>query len=162
MKTIVSFVFACSLAAATSLSPAHAGEPRNPSETASLFLALSLAVPLNLSATGASAISEASSRSGQEPRAAALPAMKVTAVRTAADGGREVELVAHHEGKDETSTLRWPKRNDDPAAAFRIGETVVFEPSSEGSGWMLQDEDGIHLAFVPTVEAAGQAGSEAL
>lgn len=161
MKTFVSLVVACALGATMALPPAYAGEPMDPSDESVLYLSLGLATPLFLSASVATALSEKSAPIDRKPGAAALPPMQVTAVRTTTDGGREVELVAHQQGKDETSTLRWPHRDDDPAAAFRVGQTVTFKPSGEGGGWMLHDEGGAELVFVPTVQAAGQAASKA-
>jgi hypothetical protein len=114
-----------------------------------------------LSMSAGTALSDSSAHADRKQRAGALPPMQVTAVRTTADGGREVELVAQHEGRDETSVLRWPPRQDDPAAVFRVGQTVTFKPSTEGGGWMVHDEAGAQLAFVPTVETAGQAASKA-
>ena len=160
MKSYVSLALVCSLGVALSLPRAHAGEPMDPSERSVLYLSVGLATPLMLSMSAGTALSYTSAQAGRPPRAATLPPMQVTAVRTTAAGEREVELVAHRDGKDETSVLRWPQRKDDPAAAFRVGQTVTFKPSTEGGGWMLQDEAGTQLAFVPTVEAAGQASSK--
>lgn len=160
MKPFASFALACSLGLAVSLPRAHAGEPMDPSEQSVLYLSIGLATPLMLSMSASTALSDGSAPADRKP-GDTLPPMQVTAVRTTAGGGREVELVAHRDGKDETSVLRWPHRNDDPAAAFHVGQTVTFKPSTEGGGWMLQDEAGTQLAFVPTVEAAGQAASKA-
>jgi hypothetical protein len=161
MKAFAPFALACSLGLALSLPAAHAGEPMDPSERSVLYLSVGLATPLMLSMSASTALSDSSAAADRKQGAATLPPMQVTAIRTTADGGREVELVAHHEGKDETSVLRWPRREDDPAAAFRVGQTVTFKPSTDGGGWMVQDDAGAQLAFVPTVETAGQAASKA-
>ena len=161
MKPYVSLALVCSLGVALSLPRVHAGEPMDPSERSVLYLSIGLATPLMLSMSASTAISDSSARPDRKPHADTLPPMEVTAVRTTAAGEREVELVAHQDGKDETSVLRWPRREDDPAAAFRVGQTVTFKPSTEGGGWMVQDDAGAQLAFVPTVETAGQAASKA-
>jgi len=159
MKHIVSLVLACTLCATSSMTPARAGEDMDASDKSVLVLSIALATPLFLSGSVVQASTAPHRPIDRKPQAGALPPMKVTAVRTHDDGGREVELVANVQGKDEVSTLRWPRRDDDPAAAFRVGQTVTFKPSTEGAGWMLRDEGGADLAFVPTVEAAGRVES---
>ena len=124
--------------------------------------------PLFLSAAGVNAALEASSAAGdrrQQRRLAAgpLPDMLVQQVGSTADGGRMVTLVDPGNAQN-TAELAWPARSDDPAAGFQPGQQVRFDPSSGGSGWLLHDAagSGPALAYVPTLQAAGDSYSQAL
>jgi hypothetical protein len=123
--------------------------------------------PMFLSAAGvrgAADMSKASSeRRGEKPRLSAghLPDLEVKSIETAADGGRRVAL--EDPGNPENrATLEWPKREDDPAAGFRVGAMIAFQPSPQGAGWMLRAEDGAVLTFVPTIEASDDSRTQVL
>ncbi|WP_115541120.1 hypothetical protein [Xanthomonas campestris] len=105
---------------------------------------------------GSEALSHASNKASAGP----LPPMRVTSVGPTPDGGSEVQLQDPAQAAN-TALLRWPVRNDAPAAGFRVGETVTFQPSPAGAGWTVQSAQGEALAFVPTAESAAQNSSQA-
>lgn len=82
---------------------------------------------------GSEALSHASNKASAGP----LPPMRVTSVGPTPDGGSEVQLQDPAQAAN-TALLRWPVRNDAPAAGFRVGETVTFQPSPAGAGWTVQ------------------------
>jgi len=115
-------------------------------------------------AKGASNASEQSSERRDEKRrisAGVVPDMKVTAIGQTADGGHQVVL-EDPTNTENTATLQWPQREDNPAANFVVGERVAFTPSPQGSGWMLRAEDGAILTYVPTAQAAQDSHSATL
>lgn len=73
---------------------------------------------------GSEALTHASNKASAGP----LPPMRVTSVGPTPDGGSEVQLQDPAQAAN-TALLRWPVRNDAPAAGFRVGETVTFQPS---------------------------------
>ncbi|MEA9581184.1 hypothetical protein VC218_20515 [Xanthomonas nasturtii] len=104
---------------------------------------------------GSEALDHASNKASAGP----LPPMRVKSVEKTTDGGCEVQL-QDPEKADNTALLRWPAREDDPAAGFRVGETVTFQPSPAGAGWTVQSPQGQALAFVPTAVSAAQNSSK--
>ncbi|MCL7714917.1 hypothetical protein [Stenotrophomonas mori] len=124
--------------------------------------------PLFLSAAGARGAADLSSdsRERRDERArrigaGPLPDMRVNSVATADDGGRRVTL-EDPQNAENTATLQWPKREDDPAAGFSEGAMVAFQPSPQGSGWMVRDDTGTALAFVPTIQTADESRTRVL
>jgi predicted small lipoprotein YifL len=123
--------------------------------------------PFFLAAAAANAASDASEQSSErrdEKRkitAGVLPDMKVKSVDRTAEGGRQVVL-EDPTNTENTATLQWPQREDNPAANFTVGEQVAFTPSPQGSGWMLRAEDGAVLTYVPTAQAAQDSHSATL
>jgi len=65
---------------------------------------------------------------------------------------------------DQTATLHWPvtPKDEDPTAAFVVGQQVRFEPTPAGAGWNVKGAQGQTLAYVPTAYAAGDVMSESL
>jgi hypothetical protein len=147
-------------------SPVMAGgdPPKNSSDTSGRVLAISVVLPVFVvSASVTSLVDASSSKSGGtvDGKAGKLPPMKVVAVRTAANGGREVALMAEGmAGEDAKAALRWAEQKDDPAKLFHVGEMVTFRPSAGGAGWTVHDARDEMLTFVPTVRAAGQSGTK--
>lgn len=172
-SSALTFALAASLGATTPT--AHAGMDGlnlNGSEASVLVTGFSafmvVSGPLFLSAAGvrgAADMSKESSerRDGKARRVSAgpLPDMQVKSIGTAEDGGRTVAL-EDPANPDNTARLQWPKRQDDPAAGFAVGAKVAFQPSAKGSGWMLRNDAGTALAFVPTIEAADESRTHAL
>ena len=124
--------------------------------------------PVFLSAKGVQKVSDASRESrkddGKEPRrisAGPIPDMEVKAIDNDDAGNRRVVLEDPTDARN-TATLQWPQRQDDPAALFSVGQTVLFAPSPQGAGWMLRADDGAALAFVPTAQAAADSHSQTL
>ncbi|PPU39988.1 hypothetical protein [Xanthomonas arboricola] len=104
---------------------------------------------------GSEALSDASHKASAGP----LPPMRVKSVEKTTDDGCEVQL-QDPANAENTALLRWPARQDDPTAGFRVGETVTFQPSPAGAGWTVQSPQGQALAFVPTAESAAQNSSK--
>lgn len=167
MKSLLTAtVLTCALALALPPAPAQAGDDMTGSDVSVLVVGFSAMMvvsgPVLLSAAGVNSISEASSSAkdeGDKPRrrsAGAVPDMKVTAVGDTVEGGRRVAL-EDPTNPENTAVLSWPKRQDDPAAGFHIGSTIVFQPSPQGAGWLLHDQNRTALAFVPTMEAASES-----
>lgn len=131
----------------------------------SVSAALVVSGPLFLSAAGVRKAADMSGghRDGRARRATAgnLPDMRVKSVGTNAEGGRQVAL-EDPANPENTAMLQWPKRNDDPAAGFNEGTLVAFQPSPQGTGWMLRNPQGAALAFVPTIEAADESRTSTL
>lgn len=124
--------------------------------------------PVFLSAKGVQKAGDASRESrkddGKEPRrisAGPIPDMQVKSIDNHETGGRRVVLEDPADARN-TATLQWPQRQDDPAALFSVGQTVLFAPSPQGAGWMLRADDGAALAFVPTAQAAADSHSQNL
>lgn len=152
--------------------PAHAGDDMTGSEASMLVASASAMMivsgPLYLSASSVNKVVEGSSKAfhgkdGKPRRISAgpLPDMKVKSIDTTEEGGRRVAL-EDPSNPENTATLQWPQREDNPAANFVVGGTVAFTPSPKGAGWMLRAEDGAVLSFVPTAEAAGDSHSATL
>lgn len=151
---------AVTLGVAISASGMAAEESLTPSEESMLMSMLlpSLAVSWTIN-TLEESTSGSSGTTQRAQKAGVLPPMKVKAVRTRSDGGREVELFAEDEPA-KTATLAWPARPDNPAEGFVVGQTVDFKPSAGGAGWIMRNRTGKALAFVPTNWSAQQAASE--
>ncbi|WP_153242493.1 hypothetical protein [Frateuria defendens] len=156
----------CAMASVLLLSPAPslAGDSSNMNASDRSVLAGSLVVslPLFLMSASMAKLSHSSPAAGKDRgKAGPLPDMRVNAVRTREDGGREVELIsADASGKEDANHLVWGKRKDDPAVGFRVGETISFHPSPNGAGWMIKDARGAELTFVPTAKVASQTDSK--
>ncbi|MBB4131290.1 MULTISPECIES: hypothetical protein [unclassified Xanthomonas] len=138
---------------------ANAGLPtitRGDASVMSAILVISAPYFVSL-AVGHSAIagSEAISDASNKVSAGPLPPMRVKSVEKTTDGGCEVQLQDPQQTEN-TALLRWPARQDDPTAGFRVGDTVTFQPSPAGAGWTVQSPQGQALAFVPTAESAAQ------
>ena len=144
-------------------STAHAGDPpKGPSEKLEFSAALAIGIPMFASiglvgsaVGGVSNAIDASSRG----HAGSRPPMKIKAVRTQPDGGRQVELIDPEAIGAEPATLTWPRQESDPAEAFVVDDTVAFEVSPGGAGWLVRNEGGNVLTFVPTAESAEHARS---
>lgn len=162
--------FAMPLAAlllATSLHPVPAqaaGGDLNSSEATLVISAvLTVSIPLAAS-TGLSQLSsapfKASARHSRSKRTPAqpVPAMEVKEVNRTPDGDWTVALQVPGQA-EQTATLAWPARTDNPAAGFVVGETVAFVPTPAGSGWNVHDRAGKSLAYVPTDYAAADNAS---
>ena len=152
--------------------PAHAGDNLTGSEMSMLVTSASgmliVSGPLFLSAAGVNKAIDGSreafkGKDGKPRRISAgpLPDMKVKSIDSTAEGGRRVAL-EDPSNPENSATLQWPQREDNPAANFVVGGTVAFTPSPQGAGWMLRAEDGAVLSFVPTAEAAADSHSATL
>ena len=167
---VLAFAIAASLGSGLTSGAAHAGEI-NGSQASVLITGSSVVMvvsgPIFLSAAGvrgAADMSKESSERREEKRrisAGTLPDLEVKSVETAADGGRRVTL-EDPANVENRATLQWPKREDDPAAGFTVGEKVAFQPSPQGAGWMLRSPQGAALAFVPTIEAVDESRTHTL
>lgn len=91
---------------------------------------------------------------------------EVTAVRQREDGSREVELAAREpveaEGPPVRATVVFPKRDDGADEIPEIGDSLDFEPSAGGSGWLVHRNGGVATAFLPVPHAQQDIGSERL
>lgn len=143
--------------------PARAGELNSSEATVFISVALTLSIPLAASA-GLAGLSAAPFKASDRHKAAKrvpatpLPEMEVKEVTPLPDGGRRVQLQVPDQ-EDQTATLEWPARADDPAAGFVVGQTVAFVPTPAGAGWNVHDAAGRQLAYVPTAYAAADSTS---
>lgn len=173
MKYLISSAL-CAAIMMSNAAPALAGPafPELNNSEASVLLTGSSAVlivsgPFFLSAAGVNKVAELSEdareRRDEKRRITAgeLPDMKITSVEQTAEGGRQVVL-EDPTNAENTATLQWPQRQDNPAANFVVGELVAFTPSPQGSGWMVRAEDGAVLTYVPTAQAAQDSHSATL
>ncbi|HDS1225215.1 hypothetical protein B9Y76_01485 [Stenotrophomonas maltophilia] len=149
----------------------HAGAaPQLNSSQASVIVTSFVVLSLPLAASmGLSELSKApfkaSERNGRAARTKAvpLPPMEVKKVETTQAGERQVQLQVPDKA-DQTATLHWPvtPKDEDPTAAFVVGQQVRFEPTPAGAGWNVKGAQGQTLAYVPTAYAAGDVMSESL
>ncbi|UXA51785.1 hypothetical protein M0D45_13755 [Xanthomonas prunicola] len=138
----------------------QAGEMTTPGEKSQFYSALAVSVPVVLASTIvaspfiASLTAYAERRDDhRRPRAGTLPPMRVDAVHALPAGEREVRL-QDPQSAEANVVLRWPVRQDDPTAGFRVGDIVSFQPSPAGSGWTVHAPQGKALAFLPTSDTA--------
>ncbi|MCL1499737.1 hypothetical protein [Xanthomonas nasturtii] len=159
-RLLSSRVAAALLLAALSPTCVQAGEMTTPGEKSQFYSALAVSVPVVVGSAivaspfvaSSTAVDAMRNGSGQ-PRTGTLPPMRVDAVQTLPAGEREVRLQDPQQS-EATVMLRWPARQDDPAAGFRVGDMVSFQPSPAGSGWTVHAPQGQALAFLPTSDAA--------
>ena len=143
--------------------PARAGDLNSSETTMLISIVFTVSVPFAASvglAELSAAPFKASAKRNAVKRVPAkpLPEMEVKAVTTNTEGGRTVQLQVP--GKDDqTATLEWPARADDPGAGFVVGQTVAFVPTPAGAGWNVHDAAGRQLAYVPTAYAAADSAS---
>jgi len=95
-----------------------------------------------------------------------LPEMKVQHIGYDDKGQRQV-VFAVADNPQQSLTLLWllPHFDEnntlpDPAAGFAVGQTVRFQPSTQFSGCLLQDQSGAPLAFVPAANTVRSHYSE--
>ncbi|WP_022970745.1 hypothetical protein [Xanthomonas maliensis] len=166
MTRPLSALFAAALSLASLLpNYVRAGEMTTPGEKSQFYSALAVSVPVVLASTIVASPFMASSNVYDERRddrrrrrAGTLPPMRVDAVRTLPEGEREVQL-QDPQNTEANVVLRWPARQDDPTAGFRVGDMVSFQPSPAGSGWTVHAPQGQALAFLPTSDAAAYNSS---
>ncbi|KOR47142.1 hypothetical protein ADT25_05235 [Xanthomonas oryzae] len=165
MTRLLSAPFAAALSLAA-LSPTcvQAGE-MSPADKSGLYAMLTVSVPVVVASAIVTSPFVASFNAyadrrddRRQPRAGTLPPMRVDAVQTLPAGEREVRLQDPQQ-PEATVMLRWPARQDDPAAGFRVGDMVSFQPSPAGSGWTVHAPQGQALAFLPTSDAAAYNSS---
>lgn len=159
-RTFAAPALALLLAATTVFTPrAHAsGGDLNSSEAGVLVsMVLTLSIPLAAS-VGLVELSKAPFKASEQRSARKrvpakpLPPMEVKDVTTDAQGCKvQLQVPGNAE---QTATLQWPTRQDNPGAAFAVGETVAFVPTPAGAGWNVTDGGGKTLAYVPTEYAA--------
>jgi len=87
-----------------------------------------------------------------------LPEMEVQHIGYDDKGQRQV-VFAVADNPQQSLTLLWllpgyDKNLPDLAAGFAVGQKVRFQPSTQFSGCLLQDESGAPLAFVPAANTA--------
>jgi len=160
----------CALALAVPVVPAaHAGEGVNSSEASVLMtsslVSMVVAAPFVLVSEGAEKLANASAgsnrqSSGKSRRSAddTLPEMEVKEVGADENGDPRVHLQVP-DTPEHTVTLTWPQREDSPAAGFREGQRIAFQPSPQASGWLLRDDTGTTLGFIPVADSAAEQHS---
>ncbi|ALR06484.1 hypothetical protein XFHB_06140 [Xylella fastidiosa] len=89
------------------------------------------------------------------------PPMQVKSVEIQQDGGYQVKL-QDPKAPENQAELRWPARQDNPTAGFKVGELVHFQPNKNGIGWTVRSAQEETLAFMPTATAANHVFSETL
>jgi len=98
--------------------------------------------------------SQASSDKYHDSRAARLkakdnvPDMVVKEVGQDEKGNPQVRLEDPNDAEN-FALLIWPEHKHNPATGFAEGKRIRFQPSHQGSGWLLRDESGAALAFIP-------------
>jgi len=156
---------ACALALAVPVVPAHAGEDVNSSEfyavSTSVAVSLIVASPFLLASQGVQKLQEASAGSNHhrpKSRHSAdddIPDMNVKEVDRDENGDPRVHLEVP-DNPEHTITLIWHGREDNPAAGFREGARIAFQPSPQASGWLLRDDTGTALGFIPVLDNAAE------
>jgi len=146
-------LLACALATTIPAAPIYARE-MNSSE-AYLFISGLVSVAIVFSPVAISEkMHDLSTRSSdcncssRRSAADSVPDMEVKQIVQDEGGIARVRLQAP-DNPDIFATLSWPGQQDNPAAGFREGHMVSFQPSPQASGWLLRDEAGTALAFVP-------------
>jgi len=128
--------------------------------SASVGALLVISIPLYYLAYFSIQSSQASSDKYHQSQAARLkakndvPDMEVKEVGEDEKGNPQVRLQDPN-NPENYAILIWPERKNNPAAYFQQGTVIHFQPSVEGSGWLLRDDTGAALAFIP-VDAAQQ------
>ena len=85
-------------------------------------------------------------------KAGPRPPLKVTGVEPQANG--DIHIAVEVVGEPgQHGVLNWPARADNPAKALHAGNILAFAPSDGGAGWLVRDEGGQLLAFLPTESA---------
>jgi len=154
------------LACALTLAPAaHAGEDLNSSEgfflSSTLIVAALVSAPFVLASEGVGSLARASTRSDpQAPKSRRsaegnIPDMEIKEVDEDENGGRRVHLQAP-DNPEHTITLIWQQREDNPTSGFREGARIAFQPSPQASGWLLRDDTGTALSFIPVAGNAAE------
>jgi len=77
-----------------------------------------------------------------------IPDMEVKEVGEDEEGNPQVKLQDPNNPRN-YAVLSWPKHRNNPAMRFQQDQLIAFKPSDQGSGWLLQDNNGIALAFIP-------------
>jgi len=151
-------LLACALMMLMPSAPIHADEINN--SQASVFISTLVSATIVFSPVIISEkLHDQSMRSDcdcPQPRrnaAGEVPDMEVKAVGQDENGAARVYLQAP-DAPEVFATLVWPAQTTHPAAGFRAGQMVSFQPSAQRAGWMLRDAAGQALAFVPTEGAA--------
>jgi len=153
------------LALAVPVLPAHAGEDLNSSEgsmlMSSLLVAVSVSAPFALVSESVGSLAGSTGSNRQGPAKArrsaddTIPDMDVKAVGEDEHGDLRVHLQVP-DTPEHTITLTWQQRGDNPAASFREGQRIAFQPSPQASGWLLRDDTGTALAFIPVQDSAAE------
>jgi len=144
---------ACALALATQVIPAQAGENMNSSDRSQLMatFAVSLVIvsPVLLSMWASDDTHQPDRAKSHRNADGKLPDMEVKQVNEDENSNPRVYLqVPNH--PEQNISLIWQKSTHNPTASFREGSMISFKPSAQGSGWLLHDDSGTALAFVPT------------
>jgi len=109
--------------------------------------------------------SQASSNKYHDGRAARLkakanvPDMEVKEVGEDEKGNPQVKLQDPNNPKN-YAVLIWPERKNNPTTAFQEGTLIRFQPSAQGSGWLLRDDSDTALAFIPAEDFQGENHSD--
>jgi len=77
-----------------------------------------------------------------------VPDMEVKEVGEDEKGNPQVRLQDPN-NPENYAVLIWPERKNNPTANFQEGDLIHFQPSAQGSGWLLRDDTGTALAFIP-------------
>jgi len=109
--------------------------------------------------------SQASSNKYHDGRAARLkakanvPDMEVKEVGEDEKGNPQVRLQDPN-NPENYAVLMWPERKNNPTTAFQEGTLIRFQPSAQGSGWLLRDDSDTALAFIPAEDFQGENHSD--
>jgi len=165
MKCLSKFT---ALACALALSPVHAGEGMNSSEASVLMtssvVSMVVAAPFVFVSEGAQKLADASTGSnptGPKSRRSAgdnIPEMEVKEIGEDENGDLRVHL-QRPDTPEHTIALTWRGHEDTPAAGFREGALIAFQPSPQTSGWLLRDDTGTALGFIPVADSAAEQHS---
>jgi len=97
---------------------------------------------------------EAASDKYHDSRAARLkaknnvPDMEVKEISEDENGQRQVHLQDPNDPEN-FAILIWPNRKENPSSGFQKGEHITFQSSPQRSGWLLRDNKGTAMAFLP-------------
>jgi len=97
---------------------------------------------------------EATSDKYNDSRAARLkaknnvPDMEVKEISEDENGQRQVHLQDPNDPEN-FAILIWPNRQENQPSGFQKGEFITFQASPQRSGWLLRDNKGAAMAFLP-------------
>jgi len=153
-------ILVCILLLAIPAVPLYAGEPSdNPVENFSMGVSLSaffiVSIPIYIivsrpleEVSDKYDESKAARRSKAKDR---IPDMEVKEIGEDEQGNPHIHL-QDPDNPENFAILSWLKHKNNPTTRFQQGKIIVFQPSAYGSGWLLRDDTGMALAFIPAID----------
>jgi len=116
-----------------------------------VLISIYFVVSIPLAASEASSDRYYESKAARRKAKANIPDMEVKEVGETENGEPQVRLQDPN-NPENYAVLMWPTRKNNPTSVFQEGALIRFQPSDQGSGWLLRDNTGIALAFIPLID----------